>query len=199
MVGKKKKKKPKSKRDQEEKLADPRQEVDAVKGFIFVMVLLTVALGVFILITKGQVSDYEEVLATAEDEALPLAELSRKSREFLKLMKDSEDTTLMNNPERFFGAIYGQQDVGVSGRQVSLDSQNEYKNNREKYTEIFWPIHMDDITREQACLFLWGVEAKSPKAKTIEIRMRRDAKKGEDKWRADFKIGYRIAGTKTSR
>lgn len=198
MIGKKKKSKAKEKKQKEEKLAGPRQEVDAVKGFIFVMVLLTIALGVFIIITKGQVEDYEKVLATAESQALPLADLSLKSREFLKLIEDSDDTTLMNYPERFFGSIYGQPDIGISGNQVGLDPQNEYKNKKKKYTEIFWPIHMDNITREQACLFLWGVEAKSPKAKTIELRMRRDPKKGEDKWRADFKIGYRIAGTKST-
>jgi hypothetical protein len=175
-------------------------EVDAVKAFIVVMVALNIALGVFIWITVSKLSEVESKgldrakrLCTGPN---GLGFRALQIQEYLKLIADSSETTLLNSPERFFGNIYVRQDIKPD--QVTLGPPKETKNIRDKYTEVYWDIEIINISRQQAALFAHGVEANSPKAKIIELQVRRVKKKDapEDLWDARFKVGYRVAATR---
>jgi hypothetical protein len=191
MAKKPKKEKKKKERDP----ATPRQEIDAVKGFIFVMILLIVALGVFIFITNGKLGEYEDELARIKSQTRGLALKSLEVGQYLKLIGEGDETVLLNYPSRFFMNRYRTSEVNVREEQVAINRRRDTPNRREQYTEIAWPIEMTGINRRQAGLFLWGVEEKSAKARTIELRMTRDRKRAaEDIWKGTFKIGYRVAG-----
>ncbi|MCU0724392.1 MAG: hypothetical protein MUE73_01165 [Planctomycetes bacterium] len=180
--------------------AASRTEVDAVKAFIVVMVVLNIALGVFIFITAAKLSEVE---TKGLDRARRLCAgqnglgfRALQIQEYLKLIADTAETTLLNSPERFFGNIYVRQDIRPE--QVTLGPPKETKNIRDKYTEVYWDIEITGISRQQATLFAHGVEANSPKAKVIELSIRRVKKKDapEDQWDARYKVGYRIAATR---
>ena len=192
-MAKKPKREKKSKKD---KNAAPRAEVDAVKGFIFVMIILILALGVFTVITNNQLADYEQVLQTTKRYTRSFADQANDIRAYLKLMQDSEDTQLRKYPINFFGSIYTQPDIGIPQSDVTTRPMKDTKVRNEGYTEYYWELNIKKIDRTQAARFLWGVENKNPKAKTIEIRMRRDEKQGEDAWKGDFRIGYRVVSGK---
>jgi len=190
----KKEKKKKEKKDS----AEPKQEVDAVKGFIVVMVLLIIALGVFIVITMKQLEVVEQKVAIARNNVVRMGLKSLEVRSYLRLIKDSEERLLINFPERFFGRIYQSPEISIAPSQVTLGAKKDTLNRKMKYREFFWDLDIRDITRKQATLFLHGVENDSPKAKIIEVSLRRARKKDAppDTWDAHFKIGYRVAGTK---
>jgi hypothetical protein len=183
-----KRKKGKRKKDAEA----PRQEVDAVKGFIFVMIILILTLGVFTVITNNQLAEYDQVIQTAKRYTKTFGEQSNDILAYLKLMRDSGDTQLNLYPVKFFGSIYTQRDIGIPPGDVVTRPRKDYKVRNEGYTEYYWELNVKKLDRRQAELFLWGVENKNPKAKTIELRMRRDEKQGEDAWKGDFKFGYRV-------
>ncbi len=194
------KKPAKQKAKKEKEGSAPRGEVDAVKAFIVVMLVLDVALGVFILITAGKLSDVDRLgLARAKAMAPKMTTTALQIQEYLKLIGDSGETTLLTSPERFFGNIY--QSVGIDPKQVAVGPQKDSVNRRDKYTEYSWDLEVSDITRKQAALFAHGVETSSPKARIIEMTLRRSKKKDapEDTWDARFKIGYRAAGTTKDR
>jgi hypothetical protein len=193
MMAKKQKARKRKKKDKEKDLDQPRQEVDAVKGFIVVMVLLILALGVFIVITMGKLSDYEKSIDSAKRVARDMAKKCFAIQAYLNLMKESGDTMLIKSPERFFGQFYTR--AGVDTAQVTLSDKKDNYNRKDKYTEVYWDIDIRDIDRNQATQFLWGVENRSPKARTLQVSMRRNKKKGEDIWDGRFRIGYRVAGT----
>jgi hypothetical protein len=177
--------------------ATPRAEIDAVKGFIVVMLVLIVALGVFIVITKNELSEYETAIAQSKPQVRKLGTDSLKVRAYLDLIKGSKETVLQNYPEQYFGNIYRSSDIGIPQGRVKLDGPKSERNNREKYTEISWELDFEDVDRKQATLFLYGVEKNSPKARIIEISLRRNRKKDArpDSWDANFSVGYRVAGT----
>ncbi len=196
-MARKEKKQKKQKEDAAEKLPSG-QEIDAVKGFIVVMFLLIIGLGAVIIYTMGDVKKFETGIAQAERLAPNLVKTSLEVQEYLKLIKDTGETVLMNYPERFFGRIYTNPEIGVPKEQVSLRDMKEVKIRRpHKYMEISWDIDISSLTRKQSCLFLHGVETDSPKAKIIELSMRRSRKKDapEDTWDGRFVIGYRTALT----
>ena len=66
MMAAAKKDKKKKKKEKAEKDSAPKQEVDAVKVFIAVMILLILVLGAFIIHTSGQLDEYETALARAK-------------------------------------------------------------------------------------------------------------------------------------
>ena len=190
-------KKPKEKKAKKEK--DPaaaKQEIDAVKGFIFVMILLILALGVFIVITNKKLGQYEDYLSQMKKGSRSLGLKSLEVKQYLTLIGDTDETVLLRYPLRFFQNRYRASEVGIREEQVTINRKKEQPNKREQYTEISWTLDIAGLNRRQAGLFLWGVEEKSAKARTIEMTMRRDEKKGEDFWKGTFKIGYRVAGTK---
>ena len=194
---KKQKKQKAQKKDSPEKLPSG-QEIDAVKGFIVVMFLLILGLGAVIIYTMSDVNKLETGIAQAERLAPNLVKTSLEVQEYLKLIKDTGETVLMNYPERFFGRIYTKSEIAVPKGQVSLDDKKEAKIRRpHKYMEISWDIDIGSLTRKQAALFLHGVESDSPKAKIIELSMRRSRKKGapKDTWDGRFVVGYRTALT----
>ncbi|MHC4470897.1 MAG: hypothetical protein ACYS99_08015 [Planctomycetota bacterium] len=188
-----KKQKAKKKKKEKDLSDQPRQEVDAVKGFIVVMIVLIMALGVFIVITMGKLSDYEQSIDTAKKVARTLGKKCFDIQAYLNLMKESGDTILIQSPERFFGQFYTK--AGVDTSQVTLSDKKDTYNRKDKYTEIYWDLDIREINREQAAQFLWGVENRSPKARTLQVSMRRNKKKGEDVWDGRFRIGYRVAGS----
>ena len=194
MARSKKEKRPKEKKEKDPAAA--KQEIDAVKGFIFVMILLIVALGVFILITNKQLSRYEDYLSEMTGGTRALGLKSLEVGQYLTLIGDKDETVLLKYPLRFFQNRYRASDVQIREDQVSINRKREQPNKREQYTEISWTLDIKGLNRQQAGQFLWGVEDKSAKARTIELRMSRDAKAGEDVWNGSFRIGYRIAGTK---
>jgi len=190
-------KKPKDKK--QKKKQDPaakKQEIDAVKGFIFVMFLLIIALGVFIVITNKNLGKYENYLAEMKSGTRALGLKSLEVKQYLGLIEDSDEKVLLNYPLRFFQNRYRASEVGIREEQVSINRRKSQPNKKERYTEVSWTLDMKGINRRQTGLFLWGVEEKSAKAKTIELRMGRDPKKAEDFWNGSFRIGYRTAGTK---
>ena len=192
MVKKEKKKKEKKEKDP----AATKQEVDAVKGFIFVMILLIVALGVFIVITNQKLGRYENYLEIIEREVRGLGMRSLQVKQYLTLINDKDEKVLINYPRRFFQNRYRASGVGVRDDQVTINPRKDVPVKREKYTEVSWTLDIKGINRQQAGEFLYSVEEKSAKARTIALDMRRDAKKGEDIWNGGFKIGYRVAGIK---
>jgi hypothetical protein len=197
----KKEKKPKkekpSKKGASEQLPSG-QEIDAVKAFIVVMFLLILGLCAVIVYTMGDVTKYEGGIAQARKLAPNLVKTSLEVQEYLKLIKDTGETVLMNYPERFFGRIYTTPEIAVPKEQVLLRDMKEVKIRRpHKYMEMSWDIDITGLTRNQAALFLHGVETDSPKAKAIELSMRRSRKKDapEDTWDGRFVVGYRTALT----
>jgi hypothetical protein len=191
------KKDKKKKKEKAEKLSSG-QEIDAVKGFIVVMFLLIIGLGAVIVYTMSDVEKYETGIAQAQKIAPNLVKTSLEVQEYLKLIKDTGETVLMNYPERFFGRIYTNPEIGIPKEQVGLRDMKEVKIRRpHKYMEISWDIDINSLDRKQAALFLHGVETDSPKAKIIELSLRRSRKKGapEDSWDGRFVIGYRTALT----
>jgi hypothetical protein len=187
-------KKPKEKKEKVPAAGKP--EIDAVKGFIFVMILLIVALGVFIVITNQKLSKYEDYLAQVKKGSRSLGLKSLEVKQYLTLIGDTDETVLLKYPLRFFQNRYRASEVGIREEQVTINRKKEQPNKKEQYTEISWTLDINGLNRRQAGLFLWGVEEKSAKARTIEMTMRRDEKKKEDFWKGTFKIGYRVAGTK---
>lgn len=174
------------------------QEIDAVKGFIVVMFLLILGLGAVIIYTMGDVKKYENGIAQARKLSPNIVKTSLEVQEYLKLIKDTGETVLMNYPERFFGRIYTNPEIGVPKDQVVLRDMKEVKIRRpHKYMEMSWDIDISSLSRKQAALFLHGVENDSPKAKAIELSMRRSKKKDspEDTWDGRFVVGYRTALT----
>jgi hypothetical protein len=191
------KKEKKKKKDKAEKRPSG-QEIDAVKGFIVVMFLLIIGLGAVIVYTMSDVEKYETGIAQAQKIAPNLVKTSLEVQEYLKLIKDTGETVLMNYPERFFGRIYTKPEIGIPKEQVGLRDMKEVKIRRpHKYMEISWDIDINSLDRKQSALFLHGVETDSPKAKIIELSLRRSRKKGapEDSWDGRFVIGYRTALT----
>lgn len=174
------------------------QEIDAVKGFIVVMFLLILGLGAVIIYTMGDVSKYEKGVAQARQLSPTIVKNSLEVQEYLKLIKDTGETVLMNFPERFFGRIYTNPEIGVPKEQVLLRDMKDVTIRRPyKYKEFSWDIDISSLTRKQAALFLHGIEIDSPKAKAIELSMRRSRKKDapEDTWDGRFVVGYRTAET----
>ena len=191
------KKEKKPKKEKAEKTPSG-QEIDAVKGFIVVMFLLILGLGAVIVYTMSDVKKYEDGIAQARKLSPTIVKTSLEVQEYLKLIKDTGETVLMNYPERFFGRIYTNPEIGVPKEQVLLRDMKEVKIRRpHKFMEMSWDIDISQLTRKQAALFLHGVETDSPKAKAIELSMRRSKKKGapEDTWDGRFVVGYRTALT----
>ncbi len=170
------------------------KEVDAVKGFIFVMIVLILALGVLLIITMSQVDKVDTAIARTRSTARTLARTAREIQGYLKLISESGDKLLIDNPERFFKSIYAQPDVGISDDQVDLTENRPRVNHRQNYTEISWDLSFDRVSLKQVTQFLWGVENKSPKARTLQVSVRREKKQGPETWKADASIGFRIAG-----
>jgi hypothetical protein len=195
-------KKPKTKKQKLKEEKEKREErsaglhdADAVKLFLVVMVVMVVGLGVLILFAKNQLSEYEDSIALAKVKSASIGNDALEIQAYLKLIRDTEETTLMQYPERFFGGIYGQPQIAISQTDVTTGPQRSSVNRTDKYTEYSWSLDMKNLSRRQGALFLWGVEDKSPKARTLEVTMRRDKKDEEgDQWAGSFKIGYRVAG-----
>ncbi|MEN8149788.1 MAG: hypothetical protein ABFS86_08180 [Planctomycetota bacterium] len=189
----KREKKPKK----EKSAAAAKQEIDAVKGFIFVMILLIVALGVFIVITKQRLTRYDDNLAYIKGSTRALGLRSLEVEQYLALIGKKDETVLLTYPSRFFQNRYRASEVGVLEEQVEINKRKTQPNRKERYTEISWTLDIKGINRDQASKFLWGVEERSAKARTIELSMRRDQRKSEgqaDFWNGTFKIGYRKTG-----
>ena len=194
------KKEKKDKKGKKPEIEAEHHEIDAVKGFIVVMLLLIVALAVFIFYTRGKLSDVNLALDRARAAAQDLGDKSIEVEAYLGLIKDTGETVLMLYPNRFFGNIYTKSEIGIAKEQVSLRDLKETPVRRPfRYTESSWDLDISGIDRRQAALVLHGVETESLKAKVIELRLRRkrsrDAPEEEDLWDAAFTVGYRTAGT----
>ncbi len=190
-------KKPKKQKKKDKSAATAKQEIDAVKGFIFVMILLIVALGVFIVITNNRLTRYDDSLAAIKQSTRPMGLRALEVEQYLKMIDNKDEKVLLNYPLRFLQNRYRAIEVGVREEQVSINRRKEQPNRKEQYTEISWTLDIKGINRDQASKFLWGVEEKSAKARTVELSMRRDNRKGEtqtDSWNGTFKVGYRVAG-----
>jgi len=194
-------KKPKKKKAKDPTAVEAKQEVDAVKGFIIVMVLLIVALGVFIFITTGKLSDFDRGIAQAKaltrgsSRTAGMGDTALEVRAYLKLMKESGDTLLIESPISFFQRSFGRPEVGIPASKVQVSPRRESVNRKEKYTDYSWVLTIRDVDRCQTALFLYDLESRSPKARTLELTMRRNRKKGDQSWDGTFRIGYRIPGT----
>jgi hypothetical protein len=189
----------KAKKEKQEKEPRPAgQEIDAVKGFIVVMFLLILGLGAVIIYTVSDLNKYEVGLKQAERGAPAIVKTAQEVQEYLKLIKDTGETVLMNSPERFFGRIYTHPEIDIDKAGVALQDVKEAKIRKPyKYMEISWDIDINALTRKQAALFLHGIESDSPKAKVIELSMRRSRQRDapEGVWDGRFVIGYRVALT----
>ena len=191
-------KSPKAKKNKAEKDPDaPKPEVDAVKGFIFVMIILTVALGVFQFVKSGELSEVENDLRSARANGPRVRDMSNEIQAYLDLIRNSEETVLLKNPETFFKNIYSSNDVRAPDKDVTVGKKEDQRNAKDRYTEYYWDIDIRNLDRRAVAAFMWWVENKSPKAKSIDVLVRRQAKKDETEvWDGRFRIGYRIATAK---
>lgn len=194
------KKKPKKggKKKKVEDADAPKHEVDAVKSFIYVMIVFILALGVFVIIRMGDLEQVETDLANARALRPKVRTETLKIRAYLDLIKNSGETELLRNPTNFFTSIYRSGDVHVPDKDVQIPQRRESKNVKERYWEYYWDIDIRNVDREQLAQFMRWVEIKSPKAKSIELSIRRKDKdmQGIDSWDAVVKVGYRTALTK---
>lgn len=177
----------------------PKHEVDPVKSFIYVMIVFILALGVFVIIRMGDLDQVESDLANARSLRPKVRTESLEIQAYLDLIKNSGETELLRNPTTFFTSIYQSGDVRVPDKDVQIPQRRETKNVKDRYWEYYWDIAIDNVNREQLAQFMRWVEIKSPKAKSIELSLRRRNTKdlsAEDNWDAVVKVGYRTALTK---
>ena len=84
-------KKPKKQKKKDKSAATAKQEIDAVKGFIFVMILLIVALGVFIVITNNRLTRYDDSLAAIKQSTRPMGLRALEVEQYLKMIDNKDE------------------------------------------------------------------------------------------------------------
>ena len=191
----KKTKKPGRKKKKDQDADAPKHEVDAVKSYIYVMLVFILALGVFLFIRLGDLDEVQTDLANLKSFGSKVRSQSQEIQAYLDLIKNSQETVLMKNPTQFFTAIYRGEDIRIQDKNVTIPPMRDQKNLRDRYTEYYWDIDIRSLNRKQAAHFMHGVESLSPKAKSIDASLRRNDKDktGEDSWDATFRVGYRTA------
>jgi hypothetical protein len=167
-------------------------EIDAVKTFIVIMLVLTLGLGGYsFFVLRSKRADLDAANARARKQCERVIVLRREISRYLEAYAKAKEEGGISSPEAYFRRVC--QLSGISEGQMTPDYDRESARTRGDYREIYCLISLKDVTWDQVMKFMWYVEHQSPKYRILEIDslQRVNQKSSEDQWKTVFRAAYR--------
>jgi len=176
----------------EEKDPDaPKDEVDFVRVAIYFLGILIVGLGALYAVLLHQRDSFRSSVQYAEKNLKGMDTQYEQVTALLKQYKDSGADEAEKQTRTWLQQRY--KAAGIQDGQVATESWKD-KPQRD-YLERYVDVVVKGVRRDQAVHFLWNVEKVSPKMRTIEMKLNRQAPANApetDLWELRASFGYRV-------
>jgi len=172
-------------------------ELDVVKVYIWVMVVMTVVLLGVVWYTSGQVTDTQKKVASAEKSFTPFAETKQEIQSMLNVYTANREDEARLQPNTWFSRVW--QRKGINDQSMRPQAWTEKFNARGNFDENSIELKFDNknpLTRQQIGQLCHEIERESTRLRLIELKLRRAGRKDsydEDAWSGSVVVGYRKA------
>lgn len=174
-----------------------KDEVDFVRAAIYFLGILLLGLGAVYAVLLHQRDEFRAAVQYGEKNLRLMDVQYEQVSALLKQYEESGADEAEKQTRTWLKQRYGA--AGIQDGQVVTESWHE-KPQRE-YLERGVDVVVKNVRRDQAVHFLWNVEKVSPKMRTIEMKLTRQAPANApetDNWELRASFGYRVPrGMKT--
>lgn len=172
----------------------PADELDLLKLYFWLLLVLTVALAGVWLYHRSVLQDK---LALAEDgrrRLAPLAEEKQAVQAMMNVYTTNKEDDATERPLTWFSNAWTR--VGIPDSAIKLDPWKEETKSREGFIQKYATLRFrkqEPLTREQIAKLAHAIEAQSTRIKVIELEMRRAGGREDvtDAWAGELKVGFR--------
>ena len=176
----------------------PGEELDLIKVYIWVMVAMTIVLGVVVVYTNSQVEETRKRIAFARETCwTDFAETKQEINAMLNVYTANREDEARLQPLTWFSRVW--QRKGISDQSVRPGAWQEKYNAKGNYDENFIELRFDNkapLTRKQIGELCHEIERQSTRLRLIELKLRRAGRKDsfdDDAWAGSVTVGYRKA------
>lgn len=185
--------------------ARPQSEMDVLKFFIWLMLVMTVALGVFIWLIWR---DLDATRRNLQQGTAWLKDFQQNASEIQSMMvvhKNNKEDEARSAPNTWFSTIwrrYGIQDFTILSRAWIVppyrDPRGRFVEERIDMDFPQKPTQGSPLPKQSIVEFLHGIEKSSTRQRVIELDLRRVDKDNfdTDAWAGKAMVGYRYVGAK---
>jgi hypothetical protein len=169
----------------------PKDEVDFVRAAIYFLGILLLGLGAVYAVLLHQRDGFRASVQYGEKNLKAMDTQYEQVGSLLKQYKDSGADEAEKQTRTWLQQRY--KAAGIQDGQVATESWKD-KPQRD-YMERYVDVVVKGVRRDQAVHFLWNVEKVSPKMRTIEMKLSRQAPANApetDLWELRASFGYRV-------
>jgi hypothetical protein len=166
-------------------------EIDTIKAFIVIMIVLTVGLaGYTFLHLRGKLDELQKANARSKRQIETILQQREELTRYLKAYGDAKAKGGIASPEEYFASVLSQS--GIPDRSMKLTPGRESGHSKE-YQEVYAAISLDGVTWDQIIRFMWNTEHNSPKYRILSIDSlsRIESKEQSGLWKITLKAAFR--------
>jgi hypothetical protein len=174
----------------------PGDELDLLKVFVWLMLVMTVALAVVWFVVKTKREDAEQLFQSGKRQMAQLAEEKGDIQAMLKVYETNSEDLARNEPLSWFSKIW--QSKGITRENIQLGVWRDPPEYKQKGGYIEESIGMkvqrrNPLPRRKIAEFCHAIEQQSARIRVIELKLIRPDKGtfDSDLWYGDLKVGYR--------
>jgi len=168
-----------------------KDEVDLVRAAIYFLGILLVGLSAVYYLLAGKRDEYLSAIEFGEKNLKTMGSQYDSVRYLVKQYKDSGADEARRETATWLKLRY--QQAAIDQKQVTTEKWNERP--AKDYIEYYVDVIVKGVRMDQAIHFLWNVEKVSPKMRTIESKLSRNAPNNApetDLWELRASFGYRV-------
>jgi hypothetical protein len=178
----------------------PRSEMDVLKFYIWLMLVMTVALAVFFWIVSSDLDDTRKNLQQGQTWTKEFADEASEIQAMLNVHATNKEDAARDNPLSWFANVWrsrGINDQSIVPQAWAVPPRSDTKGSMRYYEENI-DVQFNSrapLTRQQIAEFCHEVEKRSTRLRILELDVRRVDRDTFDKdaWTGKAKIGYRHA------
>ncbi len=175
-------------------------ELDVLKFYIWLMVVMTVVLGVLFWFMWKGVEETRKTVAQGRSWLKEYAEAKVEIQGMLNVYKNNKEDEARERPLTWFSSIWRRKGIPETSITIGAGAWKDPPDYRAKgnYEEEKIELKFqqkDPLTREQIAAFCHEVERSSTRLRIIELELHRASKDNmeEDRWYGKVLVGYRHA------
>jgi hypothetical protein len=182
-----------------EKTEAAGDELDVLKVYVWVMLVMSVALSVALWFMHRRVQTAQKFNASAQDKLVDFAAAKSEIVAMLTVYRDNNEDQARTSPNTWFSNVW--RSTGIEDSSIKMgawDNPPRY-DNKGKYWEENIRIVIENrqpLTRQKVAEFCHEVERASTRLRILSLDLRRANKKEgleTDQWSGRITFGYRRA------
>lgn len=181
-----------SKAEKSEALGD---ELDLLKVFFWLLLVLTIALTGVWLWHRNKLEDKQALIKEARAKLLPLASQKAEVQAMMSVYTTNKEEDATERPLIWFANAW--RSVGITDSAINFPGEwKEETKARDGYVQKFVTLKFrkqEPLKREQIAKLAHAIETRSTRIRVIEMEMRRAGGRDDlgDKWSGELKVGFR--------